>query len=108
MTPSNLPSPSERLEHYKLAIEALKENEGYDDYGLCIVLGDVVYDNFFIAPWGCFYDLQIHYPELTEPCTSCLLHIAEDVPLTDVLEAIQERIDILEKASNYLANCLNH
>ena len=97
METTNLPSPSERLEHYKLAIEALRENEGYDDYGLCIVLGDIAHSHFFIAPWECFYDLQIHYPELTEPYTSWLLH-TEDCNVSEVLEAIQERITILERA----------
>lgn len=101
---TNLPSPSERLEHYKLTIEALRENKGDDYYGLCIVMGDIVYDDFVkYAPWECFEDLQRYYPELTEPASWIHYHFEED-RVKEALTAIQERIVILEKAIEQVLN----
>jgi hypothetical protein len=108
------PSPSERFEHYRLALESLKKNEGYDNYGLCIVLGDVVHGDYVKnAPWGGFDELKVYYPELIEPRTDCdhhqcvgLLTGFEDT--TEALLAIQERIGILEKIISNMEKGLNY
>lgn len=107
METTNLPSPSERLEHYEKAIEYLQDNKGYDDYGLCVILGDIAYESVFKAPWDSFEHLQVYYPELTEPKSSCILHVdwtpyTDDVDVSAVLEAVKERIGILERAIEQL------
>lgn len=103
-------TPSERRVHYEDAVGILKENlvrggSHLERYGLCILLGEIAYGNFWRAPWSCFYDrvdslgqvfeggLVSYFPELTKPLTK-LGELKEEAQR----EAITERISILEEA----------
>ena len=62
----------QRVEHYSKAIEILTKLERKDlTNGICIVLGQIVYGNFNLAPWTYWRTLVEYFPELeniSDPC----------------------------------------
>jgi hypothetical protein len=55
-------TPERRLEIYKEAQQVLSET-GYDN-GLCIVLGDIAYGQYYSGPWRYWDQMQAYFTEL--------------------------------------------
>lgn len=88
------PSPTERVEHYKSAIEILEElKKTGRTRGICIILGDIGYGKYFICPWVGWDDGSTYYPEM-EKVKPPIERLPE---LYDAREVTRVRIQVLKE-----------